>query len=160
MRKIHSIEVSFFIFRARMCNVFVQFHAAFVSGRHNRSDLYVSFCSFVANKSGLIWSRRQWYRHTVANVYKLFWARITPSRVALWVSRWAWASTSLEHWGVAGRAPKTRELRRRKRRGGSEEGLCPFSENLWIFHLKMMWYGALWVYCFWDSCVPWIVVVW
>jgi len=29
-----------------------------------------------------------------------------------------WASTPLEHWGVAGRAPKTRESRRRRLRGG------------------------------------------
>jgi len=40
--------------------------------------------------------------------------------------------------GVAGRAPKTRESRRRRRRGGSGEGLCPFPENLRIFHLKMV----------------------
>jgi len=54
-----------------------------------------------------------------------------------------WASTPLEHWGIAGRAPKTRESRRRRQRGvGSGEGLCPFPENLWIFHLKMVWYGA------------------
>ena len=33
--------------------------------------------------------------------------------------------------GVAGRAPKTRESRRRGRRGGGVwEGLCPFPENL------------------------------
>jgi len=51
----------------------------------------------------------------------------------------AWASTPLEHWEVAGRAPKTRELRRRRRRGvGSGEGLCPFPENLLIFRLKMV----------------------
>ena len=38
------------------------------------------------------------------------------------------------HWnigGIAGRAPKTRESRRRRRRGvRSGEGLCPFPENL------------------------------
>jgi len=55
--------------------------------------------------------------------------------------RWPRASTPLEHWGVAGRAPKTRESRRRRRRGvGSVEGLCPFPENLWSFLLKMAWY--------------------
>jgi len=31
--------------------------------------------------------------------------------------------------GVAGRAPKTRESRRRRRRGGSGDGLRPFPEN-------------------------------
>jgi len=62
--------------------------------------------------------------------------------------------------GVAGRAPKTREPRRRRRRGvGSGEGLCPFPENLRIFHLKMVSYGAFRVCYFSDSCVPWIVVV-
>jgi len=34
-----------------------------------------------------------------------------------WCRR-AWASTPLEHWGVAGRAPKTRESRRSRRREG------------------------------------------
>jgi len=52
--------------------------------------------------------------------------------------------------GVAGRAPKTRESRRRIGGKGvwSGEGLCPFPKNLWIFHLKIVWYGALWVCCF------------
>ena len=45
--------------------------------------------------------------------------------------------------GVACRTPKTQESKRRRRRGvGSEEGLCPFPENLWIFHFKMVWYIA------------------
>jgi len=34
----------------------------------------------------------------------------------------AWASTPLEHWGVAGRVPKTRESRRRRRRGSGVWG--------------------------------------
>jgi len=52
--------------------------------------------------------------------------------------RGAWVSTPLEHWGVAGRAPKTRESTRRRRRG--EWGLCPFPENLWIKNCTL---GAL-----------------
>jgi len=53
----------------------------------------------------------------------------------------AWASTPLEHWGVAGRAPKTRESTRRRRRG--EWGLCPFPENLWIKTVH-------WAHCRWK----------
>jgi len=36
--------------------------------------------------------------------------------------QYSWASTPVEHWGVAGRALKTRESRRRKRRGGGVWG--------------------------------------
>ena len=38
---------------------------------------------------------------------------------------------------------------------GYGEGLCPFPENLWIFHLKMVWYGAFWVCCFFKIHVSW-----
>jgi len=53
------------------------------------------------------------------------------------------ASTPLKH-GVS-------QVERRRRESrvavggeacGSGEGLCPFPENLWIFHLKIVWYGA------------------
>ena len=48
--------------------------------------------------------------------------------------------------GTLGVAASQIERRRRENRGGdgvgSGEGLCPLPENLWIFHLKMVWYGA------------------
>jgi len=56
------------------------------------------------------------------------------------------------HWNIGGSQV---ERRRRENWGavggegvGFGDGLCPFPENLWIFHLKMAWYGALWVCCF------------
>ena len=52
-----------------------------------------------------------------------------PEQEAIQNYSQSWASTPLEHWGgVAGRALKTRDSRRCKRRG--EWGLCPFPENL------------------------------
>jgi len=60
----------------------------------------------------------------------------------------AWASTPLEHWGS--------QVNRRRREnrgaiggegGGVWGGAVP-PENLWIFHLKMVWHGAFWVCCF------------
>jgi len=74
--------------------------------------------------------------------FTLLWIDMTRCDLFT-VCLFPWASTPLEYWGVAGRAPKTRQSRRRRRRGGgSKEGLCPFPENLWIFHLRMVWYGA------------------
>jgi len=54
--------------------------------------------------------------------------------------------TRQRHWNIGGSQV---ERRRRENRGAvsgegcaSGDGLCPFPENLWIFHLKMVWYGA------------------
>ena len=55
----------------------------------------------------------------------------------------AWASTPLEHWG---RAPKTRESRRRKRRGGWGLGRgCAPSQKIYEFLPQN---GVIW--CIWK----------
>ena len=53
-----------------------------------------------------------------------------------------WASTTLEHWGVEGRAPKTRESRRRRRRGrwGLRRGCAP-SQKIYEFSSQN---GVIW----------------
>ena len=50
-----------------------------------------------------------------------------------------WASTPLEHWGVACRAPKTRESRRRRRRGGwaLKRGCAP-SQKIYEFFVSKL----------------------
>jgi len=54
----------------------------------------------------------------------------------------SWASTPLEHWGVAGRAPKTRESRRRRRRGGWVwEGAVPLPSKFTNFSSQD---GVIW----------------
>ena len=56
--------------------------------------------------------------NTFASLYIGFNVDTTLTKLAAT----AWASTPLEHWGVAGRAPKKRESRRRRQRGGEVWG--------------------------------------
>ena len=48
----------------------------------------------------------------------------------------AWASTPLEHWGVAGRAPKTRESRRRRRWGCGVWGGAVSPQKIYEFFIS------------------------
>ena len=81
----------------------------------------------VAASSGLIVERERTWRRLLnvddSSSYIISHQRGTGTfRLA------PWASTPLEHWGVAGRAPRTRESRRRRRRG----------DGVWNFHFKMV----------------------
>ena len=68
--------------------------------------------------------------------FTLLWIDMTRCDLFT-VCLFPWASTPLKYWGVAGRAPKTRQSRRRRRRGGWALGMgCAPSQEIYEFFIS------------------------
>jgi len=80
---------------------------------------------------------------TSSGKLRLYECHVSRSLADLWDCRRSrMAAGRQRRWNIGGRRSSAEDARIEAARGGSGEGLCRFTENLWIFHLKMVWYGA------------------